>query len=536
MVAVDDVDVARASASGEDPEGSLGSRAASGVLWLAAQKWVVRASGIVTLAVLTRTVLPQEFGVVAAAMAVIPLVYLLADLGFSTYLLQADELDQRSLSTAFWASVTAGAVLSAALVGSAPLLATAFRIPELAPVLRTLVLAVVPTVLAGVPLSLLRRAMAFRTVALQGLVAALLAQGVAVAVALLGGGVWALVAQLIVTQWVIGLLAWRSAHWLPSFLLSPTQFRDMAAFGLHVSGVDVVATLRNLAESWIVAVTLGTTALGLLNISIRLIQVAQELTAASLIPVSTVVFARVRQSADRLRDTYLKALGVAYAVVSPVMILIVVTAPISIPLLFGSRWGGSVLPAQALAVAGIITLGAMLDHGLFYGLGRPGAWLAYAVVVDMATVATTAVAVRWGLAGVAVGFVGVAFAATAARWVLVGRLLTLPLRLMARPFLTVLVPTVVSVVAGSAALAALSGAGRLAALTVAGAVSIAVDLVVLRLVAGGIVRDGLGVLPVPERYARRIRRWLLLYARGRHRATRGRHRAIGPAAENPSGS
>ncbi len=297
--------------------------------------------------------------------------------------------------------------------------------------------------LAGVPLALLRRAMAFRTVALQGLVAALLAQGVAIALALLGGGVWALVAQLIVTQWVIGLLAWRSAHWLPSFLLSPAQFRDMAAFGLHVSGVDVVATLRNLAESWIVAVTLGTPALGLLNISIRLIQVAQELTAASLIPVSTVVFARVRQSADRLRDTYLKALGVAYAVVSPVMILIVVTAPVSIPLLFGSRWGGSVLPAQALAVAGIITLGAMLDHGLFYGLGRPGAWLAYAVVVDMATVATTAVAVRWGLAGVAVGFVGVAFAATAARWVLVGRLLTLPLRPMGRPFLTVLVPTVV---------------------------------------------------------------------------------------------
>ena len=77
------------------------------------------------------------------------------------------------------------------------------------------------------------------------------------------------------------------------------------------------------------------------------------------------------------------------------------------------------LPAQALAFAGIITLGAMLDHGLFYGLGRPGTWLGYAVVVDGATVATTAVAVRWGLGGVAVGFVVVAFVATVARWVLV---------------------------------------------------------------------------------------------------------------------
>ena len=59
--------------------------------------------------------------------------------------------------------------------------------------LRALVLAVVPTVLAGVPLALLRRDMAFRAVAMQGLVAALLAQAVAVVVALRGGGVWALV-------------------------------------------------------------------------------------------------------------------------------------------------------------------------------------------------------------------------------------------------------------------------------------------------------------------------------------------------------
>ena len=114
--------------------------------------------------------------------------------------------------------------------------------------------------------------------------------------------------------------------------------------------------------------------------------------------------------------------------VSPLMILLVVTAPVLVPLLFGEQWQASVPPAQALAVAGIITLGAMLDHGLFYGLGRPGAWLAYAVVVDAATVATTAIAVRWGLVGVAVGFVLVAVLATVARWVLVGRVMGLAVR------------------------------------------------------------------------------------------------------------
>ena len=493
------------------PEEHLGKRAASGVLWLVAQKWVVRASGFVTLIVLTREISPREFGVVAAAMTVIPMVYLLSDLGFSTYLLQTDELDQRTLSTAFWTTVAAGVVLSGGLLAIAPLLGEAFRSAELVEVLRALVLSVIPTVLAGVPLAMLRRAMAFRAVAMQSLIAALLAQAVAVAVALSGGGVWALVSQLVVSQWVIALLAWRRARWLPSLRLSPRLFREMAVFGVRVSSVDLIATLRAWAESLIVTVSLGTLGLGLLNISQRLVQVAQDLVAASLTPVSTVVFAKVRASADRLRATYLKALGVAYAVVSPVMVVIVVTAPVLIPLLFGQRWQASVRPAQALSIAGVITLGAMLDHGLFYGLGRPGAWLRYSVVVDTVTVGTTAVAVRWGLTGVAVGFVVVASLATVARWILVARLLGTTGREVARPFLTVLAPTVATLALGTLLLHAISGMdsslGKLAVTTVA---TLAVNLVLLRLMAARILRDTLGTLPVPDRYSNLVARLLRL--------------------------
>jgi O-antigen/teichoic acid export membrane protein len=494
----------------EDQERSheqLAKRAASGFLWLAAQKWAVRVSGFATLVVLTHEISPRDFGVVAAAMTVIPLVYLLSDLGFSTYLLQTDDIDQETLSTAFWTSVAVAVVLSAGLLAIAPLMAMAFQIDELAQVLRVLVLAVVPTVLAGVPLSLLRRAMVFRSVALQALVAAMLGQVVAVVLALRGGGVWALVSQLIVLQWVVAILAWRRAAWLPSLRVSPARLREMAIFGVRVSAVDLVATLRIWAESWIVTMALGPAALGLLNIGQRLVLVAQELVAASMVPVSTVVFARVRDSEDRLRRTYTKALGVSYAVVSPVMILIVVTAPELIPLLFGTQWTSSVRPVQALALAGIITLGAMLDHGLFYGLGRPGTWLSYAVVVDGATVATTVVAVRWGLIGVAVGFVLVALLATVARWLLVSRTLGWGFGEVARPFFRVAPITALSMVAGGVALEALADR-PLAGMLVAGVVTVGVYGVLLRLLARGIVSDALGILPVPDRYAARVGRLL----------------------------
>ncbi|GAB3443542.1 oligosaccharide flippase family protein [Phycicoccus ginsengisoli] len=493
------------------PRDRLGRHATSGVMWLAAQKWVVRTSGFVTLVVLTHHVSPKDFGVVAAAMTVVPMIYLLSDVGFSTYLLQSTDTDRRSLSTAFWTTMAAGAVLSTILWFTAPLMAGAFRSPTLVPVLRALVLAVLPTVLAGVPLALLRRALRFRAVALQSLAAAMVGQVVAVVLALSGGGVWALVAQVVATQWVVAMLAWHGARWRPGWTVSAAKFREMTAFGARVSSVDLSSTGRAWAESWVVTATLGPAAMGLLNVGQRLVLVAQDLTAGSLVPVSTVVFSKVRDSGDRLTTTYLKALGVAYAVVSPLMVVIAVTAPQLIPLLFGSQWGPSVRPAQAMAVAAIITLGAMLDHGLFYGLGRPGTWLAYAVVVDVGTFATTAVAVRWGVAGVAVGFLVVATLATVARWLVVGRLLGMRPATVARPFLTALVPTAGALVVGALVSRWTSTLGSLVlGLALLGAVTLAANLVLLRLTAPHVLRDALGLLPVPDRFTRPVVRALWL--------------------------
>jgi hypothetical protein len=149
----------------------------------------------------------------------------------------------------------------------------------------------------------------------------------------------------------------------------------------------------------------------------------------------------------------------------------------------------------------------MLDHGLFYGLGRPGTWLSYAVVVDAATVATTAVAVRWGLTGVAVGFVIVACLATVARWFLVSRMLGWGLREVARPFFSVAPITAVSMVVGAVTLQALPGR-PLTGMFVAGVVTVVVYVVLLRWLAHGIIRDALGILPVPDRYAARAGRLL----------------------------
>jgi O-antigen/teichoic acid export membrane protein len=475
-------------AAGGQPEG-LGERAAAGVLWTVLQKWVVRLGGLLTVAILARLLAPADFGIVAVAMTVVPLIYLLSDLGFSTYVVQAADVSQRVLSTAFWYSAAAGLLLAGGLVLLAPVLGAVFSLPAVVPVLTALSPAVLFVAFASVPTALLRRRLAFRALAMQSFAAGVVGQVTAIAVALAGWGVWALVLQLLVNQAVVLVCVWGAARWRPSWRFSRAHFATMLRFGTNVVGVELVALARLWAETAIIASTLGVTALGFLNIAQRLIQATQDLSAAAILPVSTVVFAQIRESAERLRHAYLRALGMSYIVVMPVMVFVAVGAPQLVPIMFGDQWHASVVPAQALAVAGILTLGALLDNGLFYGVGRPGRWLAYAFAVDVLTVAATAFAARYGLVGVSLGFVAVALLATVARWVLVARLVgTTPWR-VARPLVTTAVAGAVSAAGGVGALLLSERLPGLAVLAIVGVAVVALHVGVVRMLQPGPLRE-----------------------------------------------
>ncbi|WP_169583072.1 MULTISPECIES: lipopolysaccharide biosynthesis protein [Microbacterium] len=425
--------------------GPLGSRAASSVAWLTGQTWLVKAGGFVTVVILARLLTPTDFGLVAVAMTVVPVVTLIADLGFGTYLMQTPTLTPVAASTAFWYSAGSGVVLAGLLVATAPLMEALFGVPGVAGVIAAMSPAIVFASLAAVPIALLRRELRFRALSIQTAVAALTAQVVAIVLALVGAGVWALVVQISVLQAVTLVAAWVAARWRPQFRFAMAALRTMAAFGTKVVGVNLIATARQWVENAIISNVLGAAALGQLSISQRLVQTSQEVGGAAIAPVSTVVFSQVRDDPERTRRGYGRALGLSYVVIAPSLTFILVSAPVLVPFLFGPQWSSSVAASQALAVAAMFTVAATLDHGLCYGLGRPGTWLAYAVGVDALTILVTALTVSHGIDAVALGFVGVAAVATVARCILVSRLLGAPLWSIARRILAAL-----AVMAGSA--------------------------------------------------------------------------------------
>ena len=257
----------------------------------------------------------------------------------------------------------------------------------------------------------------------------------------------------------------------------------MARFGVQVLGVEFVAVFRAWAEAAIITTTLGIASLGYLSVAQRLISIVQELTGGALIPVSTVAFAKVRNSSERVTSAYLRALRVTYAALSPPLILAAVAAPLIVPVVFGDGWSVSSQLSQILALAGMVTVGAALDHGLFYGMGKPGVWFVYAVIIDALTVGTTAIASQWGLLQVAWAFLVVALLATVARWFLVARLLQTRPRTVIRPFDFLCASAAITGASGWITVQLTSGLPPLVAVIVVGGVIVVAQVITVRLLA-----------------------------------------------------
>jgi O-antigen/teichoic acid export membrane protein len=471
---------------------TIAARASSGVIWLTLQVWLSRLGGFITVAILARLLTPTDFGLVTIAGTILPIVYLIADLGFTTYIVQASGVDRRVVSTAFWFSSCAGLILALAVAALGPALGVLFGAPDAAPVIIAMAPVVLIVAVSSTPIALLRRDMRFRTLSVQAAIAGIVGQVVAIVLALIGAGVWALIAQVFAVQSITAILAWITARWRPQFAFSAGDFRRMLGFGVNVVAIDLASTVRLWVENAAISRVLSSASLGAYGVASRLVQTAKDLAGSAIAPVSMVAFAKVRDDPARLIGGYGRSLRLSYSVMVPGMVFLLVAAPAVVPLLFGPQWSQSVAPVQALAVAGVFAQAAALDHGLFYGMGRPGLWLRYAIVVEVVSLIVTLTLVHEGLFAVAAGYAGVAILATITRWFLVARLLQVGAGRILVLSMPPLAAAAISTAIGALAFWAVGGLPHLVQIVITGIAVVLAQAAAVRLLMPATFRELVG--------------------------------------------
>ena len=122
-----------------------------GAGWTAAQKWAVRASGLLVFAALSRLLGPAQIGMGSLAIAVTSLLSIPLELAVTSFLVQSRTVDAKTENTVFWTAIAVSGLGIALVFGTAELIRYFQGPPQLSNILMALSPVLLITAVEAVP-------------------------------------------------------------------------------------------------------------------------------------------------------------------------------------------------------------------------------------------------------------------------------------------------------------------------------------------------------------------------------------------------
>ena len=316
---------------------------------------------IVASFVVARIIGPAEFGIGAAALAVHVVLWVVVNALFADALVQREAVNDRILSSAFWASTAVGCLAMLVQTAAGWGLAAMLGDPRLIPM--ALVLAVpLPLVgAAGVIQGLLTRERAYRHLALRTLIGQGLGTTVGACAALAGAGGWALVWQQAVTTTVGALALLIGRNWTPSRCLDGAAVRSLLTIGVPLTASTLVLIARYRLFAVLIGGTAGAAVLGQVHVAFRLVDTVRELTFTALWRLMLPVLSEYQHDRRAMLAQVDRWLRWCAAVVFPLCLLLAIGLTQVVALLMGPNWaatGQAAVPLVGLMAWSTLTFPA----------------------------------------------------------------------------------------------------------------------------------------------------------------------------------
>lgn len=376
-----------------------------GIVWSATRFWGKQLITFLIFVILSRLLEPEAFGLVALASVFIAFMTIFVDQGFSQAIVQKVELEREHLDTAFWIGIIQGALLTAISIAASALIAEFFKEEKLVPILRLLSFNFILAALSSTQKAILRRKLAFKSLAMRTMLEAIISGIAGVVMAFLGFGVWSLVAQTLVGSVVGIIVLWRVSDWRPGFHFSRKHFRELFNFGLNIVGIKILEFFNRRSDDLLIGYFLGPVMLGYYTIAYKLLLVMSQLLTGIITSVAFPAFSRLQHNMEKMQLAFYRATQYTSLMAFPAFLGMSVLAPELVPALFGEKWAASVPVMQILGFVGILQSVSLFNASVFKATGKPSWELGILFITSLCNVLGFLLVVRWGIVAVAAAFV-----------------------------------------------------------------------------------------------------------------------------------
>lgn len=333
---------------------SLKKQAIAGMIWSYAQQLGTQLIAFLVSIVLSRILLPEEFGLIGMLAIFMGIGSALFNGGLASSLIRTQDCTQKDYSTVFYFNLVGSVIVYFILFFSATQIAIFFNQPLLKDVTRVYGVTFILSAFGTVQNTILTKEMKFKKQALLSLPALIISSAVGLLMALNNFGVWSLVGSALSNAFLTSLFLWFSTTWKPSLIFSKEKFKEHFHFGYKLTISSILDTIFTNIYQILIGKFYSAALVGHYTRANQLMMLPVGNVSGALQKVVYPLFAKVQDDVPRFRKAYKQIMLMVLFVITPIMVLMGVLAQPLIVFLFSEKWLPAVPIFQIICFTGIL--------------------------------------------------------------------------------------------------------------------------------------------------------------------------------------
>lgn len=313
----------------------------------------------------------EEMGVATLAWTVAIVLESFNGLGIGTAILQAKEISDRQLSTAWWYVMGLAVTLFLGILAASPLIAGYYEAPELTPMIIVSSGKLIFVGAALVPLQLLNKQLKFKEIGTIQTIATLFSSITKIVLAAAGFGAWALVIGYTAAGFFMAAGAYFFQPFAPRMVLAFSEIRHLVVFGIKVATSGIIYHFYRNADYLIVGRFLGKETLGVYRVAFDVAMTPAMTLLAVVNRTAFPVFSRLAETREKLADTFVWIQKNFAFLIAPIALFLTFSADDLMSLIGEAQWVEAAPAIRVLAWAALLRSLAQVFPQVYHATGRP---------------------------------------------------------------------------------------------------------------------------------------------------------------------
>ncbi|MFA6475008.1 MAG: lipopolysaccharide biosynthesis protein [Patescibacteria group bacterium] len=366
------------------------------MIWSILQVISKQGLSFIIFAILSWLLSPKDFGVLATAMIMISFLDSFTENGFSSALIQRQNVTNRHFSSIFVVNVLVGMILTIIGIVSAGFAANYFSTPLLKPVIQILSLSFIINTLSLTQIALAQKKLHFRVLAIRDTISTVISGGIGITLALFGFGVWSLVIQTVCLSVINTLVLWGVSDWRPNLKeFSMVAVKELWPYSSRLLVFNIIKFFAQNTEKIFISLMLGTVTLGIYSFAFKFTVTPITMFVGAIGIYLFPKFSNLQTDLKAVVNSYLLTTRVTHTIVTPILMTIIITAPIIVPAVWGNIWIKTIPILQILSILTYVQVIVSPAGPIFKAFDKLNWLLYWSIGITLATAISLPIAIHF---------------------------------------------------------------------------------------------------------------------------------------------